>query len=879
MQSFRTISRPTIFAGLLAALVYEILNYFVFPHLTGWQIHLTSISAIALAPALPAFYLVRLYAKFETQRALAQAIPTQNRLRDLNENTLPQDANLLDALIRTSPVAIAVADKDHKITLINPAFSRIFGYTPEDCAGRGVRELIVPAEGEASFQENADVVLGGKIVWGTMTRKTKNGTLVYVESYAVPVYASGEQCGIVAVYQDVTQRVMAENALRQSEEVFRMLSATAPVGIFQTDPLGTPVYVNARLTEITGITAEQSLANRWSDSIHPEDRARALERWSKAVQTGEDLMDEHRVVKPDGEIVWVAVRARWARESDRRLQSFVGVIEDITAIRKAHEEMRQAKETAEVASRTKSEFLANMSHEIRTPLNGIVGMTDLALDTELTPEQREYLDTVKLSADALLTVINDILDFSKIEGVKIDLEALDFGIRDALETTMKTIAVRADEKGLELLCEIAPEVPEVVCGDFSRLRQIIVNLLGNAIKFTDEGEVALKVELESQTDSVCILHFVASDTGIGIPVEKQESIFDAFSQADNSTTRKYGGTGLGLSISVRLVAMMGGKIWVRSEVGRGSQFHFTVQMGVADSKPVEIGSLAPPEILRGVKVLVVDDNSTNRRILEGMLKRWEMKSTSVDSGEAALSRLFEAQELDDPYALIVTDMHMPEMDGFTLIERIRQMRGFSAAVVVMLTSAGHRGDAARCQELGISAYLLKPIRQSELREAMARVLGAPAKYGAIPLVTRYSMGDGRDPANILRVLLAEDNAVNQRLASRLLEKRGHIVQVVANGREALAVLEKETFDLIFMDVQMPEMDGFEATAAIRKKEQGSEVRQPIIALTAHAMKGDRERCVSAGMDGYLSKPIRAQELDEILGKYLRIAREQLVLPR
>jgi PAS domain S-box-containing protein len=763
--------------------------------------------------------------------------------------------------------------------LINPAFSRIFGYTPEDCAGRGVRELIVPAEGEASFQENADVVLGGKIVWGTMTRKTKNGTLVYVESYAVPVYASGEQCGIVAVYQDVTQRVMAENALRQSEEVFRMLSATAPVGIFQTDPLGTPVYVNARLTEITGITAEQSLANRWSDSIHPEDRARALERWSKAVQTGEDLMDEHRVVKPDGEIVWVAVRARWARESDRRLQSFVGVIEDITAIRKAHEEMRQAKETAEVASRTKSEFLANMSHEIRTPLNGIVGMTDLALDTELTPEQREYLDTVKLSADALLTVINDILDFSKIEAGKIDLEALDFGIRDALETTMKTIAVRADEKGLELLCEIAPEVPEVVCGDFSRLRQIIVNLLGNAIKFTDEGEVALKVELESQTDSVCILHFVASDTGIGIPVEKQESIFDAFSQADNSTTRKYGGTGLGLSISVRLVAMMGGKIWVRSEVGRGSQFHFTVQMGVADSKPVEIGSLAPPEILRGVKVLVVDDNSTNRRILEGMLKRWEMKSTSVDSGEAALSRLFEAQELDDPYALIVTDMHMPEMDGFTLIERIRQMRGFSAAVVVMLTSAGHRGDAARCQELGISAYLLKPIRQSELREAMARVLGAPAKYGAIPLVTRYSMGDGRDPANILRVLLAEDNAVNQRLASRLLEKRGHIVQVVANGREALAVLEKETFDLIFMDVQMPEMDGFEATAAIRKKEQGSEVRQPIIALTAHAMKGDRERCVSAGMDGYLSKPIRAQELDEILGKYLRIAREQLVLPR
>jgi PAS domain S-box-containing protein len=869
MQSFRTISRPTILAGLMAALIYEILNHFVFPHLTGWQIHLTTICAIVFASALPAFYLARRYAKFETQRArIVSAIPEQDRVNELNENTLPQDANLLDALIRTSPVAIAVADKNHKVTLINPAFSRIFGYTPEDCVGRGVRELIVPLEGEASFQENADFVLSGNTVRGTMTRKTKNGTLVYVESYAVPVFASGEQCGIVAVYQDVTLRVIAEDALRQSEEVFRMLSATAPVGIFRTDPLGTPVYVNSRLTEITGITAEQSLANRWSDSIHPEDRARTLERWIKAVQTGEDLIDEHRVVKPDGEIVWVAIRARWARESDGKLQSFVGVIEDITAIRDAHEKMRQAKEAAEAASQTKSEFLANMSHEIRTPLNGVVGMTDLALETELTQEQREYLDTVKLSADALLTVINDILDFSKIEAGKIDLEALDFGIRDGLEATLKTLAVRSDEKGLELLCEIAPEVPEVVCGDFSRLRQIVVNLLGNAIKFTDEGEVALKVDIESQTDASCVLHFTVSDTGIGIPAEKQESIFEAFSQADNSTTRKYGGTGLGLSISMRLVAMMGGKIWVRSETGRGSQFHFTVRMGVADSKPVEVGSVAPPEILRGVKTLIVDDNPTNRRILEGMLKRWEMKSTSVEGGVAALSRLSEAQDAGEPYALVVTDMHMPEMDGFTLIERIRQRPELSAAIVMMLTSAGHRGDAARCQELGISAYLLKPIRQSELREAMARVLGAPEKSGAIPLVTRYSLGDARDPSTILRVLLAEDNAVNQRLASRLLEKRGHRVQVVANGREALAVLEKETFDLIFMDVQMPEMDGFEATAAIRKKEQGSGIRQPIIALTAHAMKGDRERCVSAGMDGYLSKPIRVEELDEILEKYV-----------
>jgi PAS domain S-box-containing protein len=665
--------------------------------------------------------------------------------------------------------------------------------------------------------------------------------------------------------RSLAEHVRLEAALRDGSRRLEAILEHATDAIFVKELDGRYALINPAGASILGRTVAEVIGRRDEELFSPEVAREVWEIDQRVMETQEPVSYERRRQLGGVERTLSTMKVPHRAPSGEVI-GLIGISRDITERRRVELELQKAKEAAEAASRSKSEFLANISHEIRTPMNGILGMTQLLLDSTLTREQREGLQIVRSSAMSLLELINNVLDFSRIEAGKLDLEPLALSLWDVIGESVSVLAARAQEKGLEIVCRVAPEIPDILVGDMGRLRQILVNLVGNAVKFTERGRVMVEVRLEETEVSRIRLHFAVSDTGIGVPSDKHQLIFEPFTQTDSTTARRYGGSGLGLAIAAQLVELIGGQIWVDSQVGVGSTFHFTAVFGIPEHPAPSLRLRRAPEELKGLRALLVEDDETTRSVLEEMLTGWGIRPTIVEGGAAALRALVRAGDAGEPFELAIVDATLPRTTGFTLAELIQDAPGLAGAIILLLPPVVLAAEAARCQEIGVASYLNKPVRPSDLLNAILTARHVSSGAAGNGLFGRPAAALSAAPARGLRVLLAEDNPVNQRLAVAILERRGHTVLVAGNGREALTALEREPqgFDVVLMDVQMPEMDGLEATGIIRAREKARGTHVPILAMTAHAMKGDRERCLEAGMDAYVAKPLEVQEFLQVL---------------
>ncbi|MCX7974654.1 MAG: response regulator [Candidatus Aminicenantes bacterium] len=763
--------------------------------------------------------------------------------RHLAERQARKEKAYLDSLYSSAQEAVVITDLKGKVIRINPEFTRIFGYKAHEALGQNIDRLVAPAQFRKRAEDITSKVARGEKINLETIRKRKDGTLVHVSLMVSPIVVDGQVEACYAIYRDITDRKKAEEEKEKERAKLATMISGMKEGIAFAGPDNRIIEVNDFFLELYGRKRQEVIGQPMTEFVSPSNG----QKLNEIINFFQSSKNKNKIIACEQRLGERDCVFRF--QPIYRNGSYDGFLVNIIDVT----ELVEARRQAQAASQAKSEFLANMSHEIRTPMNGILGMIDLALDANPPPDIREYLEAIQESAHSLLRLLNDVLDFSRIEARRIDLEKIPFNLRDTVEHAVSSLALQAEKKGLELVCRISPDLPDQFRGDPGRLRQIILNLVSNAIKFTDQGEIEVSVELLGKKGREVTLLFKVRDTGIGIPKEKQKLIFEAFTQADTSTTRRYGGSGLGLAIASQLVHLFGGRIWVESEIGQGSTFFFTINLTWSRKKESKI-TPASLEKLKSLHVLIVDDNATNRRILTELLTSWQLRPAGASNGQEALNLMQKAIKEHDPFELLLLDAHMPEMDGFTLTEIIRKNPHLGEPVIILLTSAGLREDAARCRELGVAVYLTKPVRQGELLQALAYAFGRqPTHPESRILITRHYL---RENQPSLRILLAEDNAINKKVAQHLLEKMGHQVWVVDNGHQVIEAIKNQDFDLIFLDVQMPEMDGLKTAKIIRSLEKKTNRYTPIIALTAHALKGDRQKCLSAGMDGYIAKPLQ-----------------------